>query len=78
MDEESSDEGDDLDNEININLARNLLESLKSQAGTAGPGGNLMSMMGFQMPRDEPDDDGEAGPSGTSRSGGSKDTRKTS
>lgn len=61
--------GDDIDNEIDVNLARNLLESLKSQAGKAGPGGNLMGMMGMKMPRDEPDaaegEDGMAGPSGT-------------
>jgi hypothetical protein len=43
------------DEEVNIdfNLAKNLLESFKSQAGMAGPGGNLMGMMGVQMPRDE-------------------------
>lgn len=47
---------DDIDNEIDINLARNLLESLKSQAGTAGPGSNLMGMLGLGMlPRDEND-----------------------
>lgn len=73
-DELSSDD-DDIDNEIDVNLARNLLESLKSQAGMAGPGGNLMGMLGLGMlPRDEHDmlesgndDDGEAGPSGTSK-----------
>ena len=46
---EDEDETDDND----VNLARNLLESFKSQAGTAGPGGNLMGMMGVRMPRDE-------------------------
>lgn len=64
---------DDIDNEIDVNLARNLLESLKSQAGMAGPGGNLMGMMGIQMPRDEPDDDNDdvqAGSSGTQGMGG--------
>jgi hypothetical protein len=59
---------DDIDNEIDIDLARNLLESLKAQAGKAGPGGNLMGMMGLKMPRDEADsdedDDGQPGPSG--------------
>lgn len=61
---------DDIDNEIDINLAKNLLESLKSQAGMAGPGGNLMGLMGLGMPRDELDDDeddGQPGPSGTRR-----------
>jgi hypothetical protein len=42
----------------NANLAKNLLESLKSQAGTSGPGGNLIGLMGLKMPRDERDDDG--------------------
>ncbi|KIW89435.1 uncharacterized protein Z519_09591 [Cladophialophora bantiana CBS 173.52] len=60
---------DDIDNEIDVNLARNLLESLKAQAGKAGPGGNLMGMMGLRMPKDEldedDDDDDQAGPSGT-------------
>lgn len=73
-DELSSDE-DDIDNEIDVNLARNLLESLKSQAGMAGPGGNLMGMLGLGMlPRDEDDmldpdggAEGQAGPSGSSR-----------
>lgn len=73
-DELSSDD-DDIDNEIDVNLARNLLESLKSQAGMAGPGGNLMGMLGLGMlPRDEHDmldsgdvGDQEAGPSGSSR-----------
>lgn len=58
-----------------MNLARNLLESLKSQAGMAGPGGNLMGMLGLGMlPRDEDDmldpdggAEGQAGPSGSSR-----------
>ena len=56
--EEESDESDDgEENDIDINLAKNLLESFKSQAGMAGPGGNLMGMMGLNMPRDEKRDD---------------------
>ncbi len=45
------------DEEINIdfNLARNLLESFKSQGGVAGPTGNMLGMMGMQLPRDEDD-----------------------
>ena len=63
-DELSSD--DNIDNAIDVNLARNLLESLKAQAGTAGPGGNLMGMLGLKMPRDEYDsEDDQPGPSGT-------------
>ncbi|KAH8595218.1 SGT1 protein-domain-containing protein [Bisporella sp. PMI_857] len=49
--EENSDEEVDID----LNLAKNLLESFKSQAGMAGPGGNLLGMMGMQLPRDEDD-----------------------
>ena len=53
-----ADEESDTDNEaldIDYNLAKNLLESFKSQGGGAGPGGNLMGLMGMQMPRDEED-----------------------
>ena len=62
-DSDSSD--DELeDNDIDINLARNLLESFKAQSGAAGPGGNLMSAMGLRLPRDEGDHDEDvAGPS---------------
>ena len=68
----SKDENEDLnssddeldDNDIDINLARNLLESFKAQSGAAGPGGNLMSAMGLRLPRDEGDqDESAAGPS---------------
>lgn len=55
--EESGDEEVDID----YNLAKNLLESFKGQAGLAGPAGNILSMMGFQLPRDEGDEDDEAG-----------------
>lgn len=41
---------------IDYNLAKNLLESFKSQNGTAGPGGNLMGLMGMRLPRDDEDD----------------------
>ncbi|KAM7221495.1 SGT1 domain containing protein [Rhypophila decipiens] len=54
LDEEEED--DDLV-DIDYNLAKNLLESFKSQAGMAGPAGNLLSLMGMKLPRDE--DDGE-------------------
>jgi hypothetical protein len=50
--------GDNEEIDIDINLAKNLLESFKSQAGTAGPSGNLLGMLGVQLPRDE--DDGES------------------
>jgi hypothetical protein len=52
--EEESDESDDGgENDMDVNLVKNLLESFNSQAGMAGPSGNLMSMMGLNMPRDE-------------------------
>lgn len=54
-DEEESDEELDID----FNLAKNLLESFKSQGGMAGPGGNLLGMMGMKLPRDE-DDEGRS------------------
>jgi SGT1 protein len=55
---EQPDESDsDGEVDIDFNLAKNLLESFKSQAGMAGPSGNLLGMLGMQLPRDE--DDGE-------------------
>ncbi|KAJ5751619.1 hypothetical protein N7520_008536 [Penicillium odoratum] len=41
------------DENVNINLAKNILESLQGQAGTAGPAGNLLAMMGLNMPKDD-------------------------
>lgn len=41
--------------DIDYNLAKNLLESFKSQGGAAGPGGNLLGLMGMHLPRDEDD-----------------------
>ncbi|KAK0648779.1 SGT1 protein-domain-containing protein [Cercophora newfieldiana] len=43
--------------DIDYNLAKNLLESFKSQAGMAGPAGNLLNLMGMPLPRDEGDSD---------------------
>lgn len=45
----------DSDEEVDIdyNLAKNLLESFKGQGGMSGPTGNLLGLMGFQLPRDE-------------------------
>ncbi|KAI4864497.1 SGT1-domain-containing protein [Hypoxylon rubiginosum] len=53
--EESSEEEVDID----YNLAKNLLESFKSQAGMAGPAGNILGMMGLQLPRDEDEENGD-------------------
>ncbi len=55
---ESDDDGDG-GVDIDYNLAKNLLESFKSQAGAAGPAGNLLSMMGIVLPRDEDDEEDE-------------------
>lgn len=43
----------DAETNTDVNLARNLLESFRSQGGAAGPGGNMMGLMGLKMPRDE-------------------------
>ncbi|KAI2464504.1 SGT1-domain-containing protein [Annulohypoxylon bovei var. microspora] len=51
--EESSEEEVDVD----YNLAKNLLESFKSQVGMAGPAGNILGMMGLQLPRDEEEEE---------------------
>ncbi|KAJ5989359.1 transcriptional regulator family: SGT1 [Penicillium waksmanii] len=44
---------EDEDDNVNINLAKNLLEALQGQAGTAGPAGNMLSMMNLRMPKDD-------------------------
>lgn len=53
MEAEDASEGEDA--EIDFNLAKNMLESFKSQGGASGPGGNMMSLMGMRLPRDESD-----------------------
>lgn len=52
----SEDEDEDEDEEIDFNLAKNLLESFKSQGGLSGPGGNMLNLMGMRLPRDERDE----------------------
>lgn len=42
--------------EVNLNLVKNLLESYSSQAGEAGPVGNLLSQLGLSLPNDLPND----------------------
>jgi SGT1 protein len=63
----SSDDSDaaseDGEMDIDYNLAKNILESFKSQAGMAGPAGNLLGMFGVQLPRDEDDSRDASGPS---------------
>lgn len=51
--ESSNAEVEDEDEDVNINLAKNLLEALQGQAGTAGPAGNMLSMMNLRMPKDD-------------------------
>ncbi|EFX00931.1 regulatory factor [Grosmannia clavigera kw1407] len=63
-----SDEEGEVD--VDYNLVRNLLESFKSQAGMAGPAGNILGMMGLTLPRD--DDEAEVGSRGEDGVSGSK------
>lgn len=53
IDDESGDEEVDID----YNLAKNILESFKGQAGMAGPVGTMLASMGIQLPRDEDEDE---------------------
>lgn len=57
----ASSTGDSEDNhapevKIDFDMVKNLLDSYKSQAGMAGPGGNLLGMMGIQLPADAEDE----------------------
>lgn len=54
--ESDKEEVSDDEVDIDLNLAKNLLESFKSQGGLAGPGGNMLGMMGLQLPRDADDE----------------------
>ena len=60
--DEAGEEGQSGDDDIDLdyNLAKNLLESFNAQAGMAGPTGNLLSMMGIRLPRDEDQDQSKA------------------
>ncbi|KAJ5103739.1 hypothetical protein N7532_004268 [Penicillium argentinense] len=49
----TADVDEDEDENVNINLAKNLMEALQGQAGTAGPAGNMLSMMNLRMPKDD-------------------------
>ena len=50
-----SEESSDPDVNIDFGLVKNLLDSYKGQAGMAGPGGNLLGLMGIQLPADADD-----------------------
>jgi len=55
-DDSQKDDGDEDGEEsmdVDINLVENLLESFRSQAGSAGPAGNLIGLMGMDLPRDD-------------------------
>lgn len=39
------------DDDVDVNLAKNLLESLQGQAGSAGPASNMLSMMNLPIPK---------------------------
>ncbi|RKU44489.1 hypothetical protein DL546_004545 [Coniochaeta pulveracea] len=54
--DEESESGDD-EVDIDYNLAKNLLESFKGQAGLAGPAGNILGMLGINLPQDEGNED---------------------
>ncbi|KXH64499.1 hypothetical protein CSAL01_05847 [Colletotrichum salicis] len=58
---ETSNDEEEADDEVDIdyNLAKNLLESFKGQGGMPGPAGNILGMMGLQLPRDEDDSSGQ-------------------
>lgn len=49
----SQEEANVEDEDADINLAKNLLESLQGQAGTAGPASNMLSMMNMPIPKGE-------------------------
>lgn len=54
----SHDEPNDEDEDVDINLAKHLLESLQGQGGSAGPASNMLSMMNLPIPKGERDEQG--------------------
>ncbi|EPS44040.1 hypothetical protein H072_1978 [Dactylellina haptotyla CBS 200.50] len=46
------------DAELNYEIARHMLESLKTQGGDAGPAANMLRSMGMVMPRDDGEEEG--------------------
>lgn len=49
--EQGNEQEVDEDEDPNINLAKNILESLEGQAGAAGPAGNMLSMLNLPIPK---------------------------
>ncbi|KAL2860767.1 putative regulatory factor Sgt1 [Aspergillus lucknowensis] len=41
------------DDDVNINLVKNLLESLQEQSGSTGPAANMLSMLNLPIPKDD-------------------------
>ncbi|KAJ2897671.1 hypothetical protein MKZ38_004496 [Zalerion maritima] len=78
--EDSDEESGDEEVDIDYNLAKNLLESFKSQGGLAGPAGNILGMMGMQLPRDEDEvevgEEEVSGPSGAKGKGRKRQTQQ--
>lgn len=50
---ENDDDSGDEEVDIDYNLAKNILESFKGQAGMVGPVGTMLAGMGIRLPRDE-------------------------
>lgn len=55
--EDAQEGSEDKEIDIDYNLAKNLLESFKGQAGLVGPVGTMLADMGIRLPRDEHDED---------------------
>lgn len=48
---QENEQGVNEDEDPNINLAKNILESLEGQGGAAGPAGNMLSMLNLPIPK---------------------------
>ncbi|KAF9975766.1 hypothetical protein BGZ73_000437 [Actinomortierella ambigua] len=62
VEEEEEEEEEAQASEVNVdlNLAKNLLESFKSQGGLPGPSSNLLGRLGIVLPRDDEGDEDES------------------
>jgi len=45
--------------DLDLNLVRNLVRSVASQQGFAGPGTNLASLLGLDLPQNVTEEDGQ-------------------
>jgi hypothetical protein len=57
--DQGSPRGSKADVELDTNLAKNILDSIKSQEGTSGPVSNILGRLGVFLPPDRDDDDTE-------------------